>query len=138
MRIIYYATEHKRVWFKEWFTFKFVEVSIGKFLAYKERNCYVICMSWVELWNYNTNRENMSENFFIKVYWVQISYEVENGSLWTKNKIISLYQTTNLLKTWFLFLVCKKGQKEDKKEFVTTSVGIKVTIIFMQKYLSNC
>ena len=48
-----------------------------------------------------------------------------------KNKIMSRYQTTNLLKTWFLFLVCKKRQKDGKKEFVTTSVEIKVTIIFM-------
>ena len=30
-----------------------------------------------------------------------------------------------------LFLVCKEGQKEDKSEFVTKSVGIIVTIIFM-------
>ena len=44
----------------------------------------------------------------------------------------------NLLKTWFLFLVCRKGQKEDKSEFLTKSVGIIVTIIFMQKCISNC
>ena len=37
-----------------------------------------------------------------------------------------------------LFLVCKEGQKEDKSEFVTKSVGIIVTIIFMWKYLSKC
>ena len=29
-----------------------------------------------------------------------------------------------------LILVCKKGLKEDKSEFVTKSVGIIVTIIF--------
>ena len=46
MRIIYYTTEHARVWFKEWLTFKFVEISIGKFPAYKENS--VICMPWVE------------------------------------------------------------------------------------------
>ena len=33
------------------------------------------------------------------------------------------YQTTNLLKTWFWFLVCKKWQKEDQSEFVIKSVG---------------
>ena len=49
---------------------------------------------------------------------------------------MSRYRTTNLLKTLFLFWVCKKGQKEDKSEFVTKYVGIIVTIIFMQKYLS--
>ena len=48
-----------------------------------------------------------------------------------KQKNISRYQTINLLKTRFLFWVCKKGQKEDKSKFVTKSVGIIVTIIFM-------
>ena len=43
---------------------------------------------------------------------------------------IYCYQTTNL-KTRFLLLVCKKVQKEDKSKFVTKSVGIIVTIIFM-------
>ena len=52
-------------------------------------------------------------------------------SLLTKNKDISRYQTTNLLKTRFLFLICKKGEKEDKSKFVTKFVGIIVTIIFM-------
>ena len=33
-----------------------------------------------------------------------------------------------MLETWFLFLVCKKGQKEDKSEFETKSVKIIVTI----------
>ena len=33
-----------------------------------------------------------------------------------------------MLKTKFLFLVCKKRQKEDKKIFVTKSVGIILTI----------
>ena len=48
-----------------------------------------------------------------------------------KNRNISRYQTTNLLKTRFLFLVGKEGQKEDKSKFVTKSVGIIVMIIFM-------
>ena len=43
-----------------------------------------------------------------------------------KNINISRYQTTNLLKTWFLFLVCRKGQREDKTEFLTKSIGIKI------------
>ena len=41
------------------------------------------------------------------------------------------YQTTNLLKTGCLLLVCKKEQKEDKCKFVTKSVGIIVRIILM-------
>ena len=45
--------------------------------------------------------------------------------------IISCYETISLLKTWFLFLDWKKGQKEDKSEFVTKFVGIIVTIIFV-------
>ena len=44
---------------------------------------------------------------------------------------ISRYQTTNMLKTWFLFLDCKKRQKEDKSQFVAKSVGIIVAIILM-------
>ena len=44
---------------------------------------------------------------------------------------MSRYQTTNLLKTWFLFLIFKKGQKEDKSGFVIKSGGIIVTITFM-------
>ena len=49
----------------------------------------------------------------------------------TKDRNISRYQTTSLLKTRFLFLVCKKGEKEDKRKFVIKFVGIIVTIIFM-------
>ena len=45
--------------------------------------------------------------------------------------LLPRYQTTNLLKTRSLFLVCKKGLKEDKRKFVTMSVLIIVTIIFM-------
>ena len=37
-----------------------------------------------------------------------------------------------MLKTWFLSLVCKEGQKDDKSEFVTKSIGIIVTIIISQ------
>ena len=48
---------------------------------------------------------------------------------------ISRYQSTNLLKTWLLVLVCKKAQKEDKSEFATKSIGIIVMIIFISKYL---
>ena len=52
-----------------------------------------------------------------------------------KQKYFSLL-ATNLLKTWFLFLICKKGQKEDKNEFVTKSVGIIVMIILYFKNIS--
>ena len=57
--------------------------------------------------------------------------------LQTKNRKTSSYQTINLLKTRFLFVVCKKGQKKEKNKFATKSVGIIVIIIFMQKYLPN-
>ena len=43
------------------------------------------------------------------------------------------YQTTKLLKIWFLFLVSVKGQKKDKIEFVTKFVRIIVTIVFLKK-----
>ena len=82
---------------------------------------------------YNTNRNNMKENSFIKVYWIRHRFEADHDSLWTRNRNISRYQITNLLKTWFLFLVCKKGQKKDKSKFVTKSVGIIVTTIFILK-----
>ena len=51
MRIIYYIyynTEHTKAlvqkFFKELLTLKFVDISIGKFPAYKESNCYANCM----------------------------------------------------------------------------------------------
>ena len=51
MRILYYTIEHTRAlvqeFSKEWLTFKFVEISTGKFPAYKENNCLVL-MPWVE------------------------------------------------------------------------------------------
>ena len=66
----------------------------------------------------------MQENFFIKFYWICRGFAIEHDSLSAKNQNISPYQTTNLLKTWFSLLVCKKEQKEDKKEFITKSVEI--------------
>ena len=45
MTIIYYTTEHTKAWFKEWLTFKFVEISIGKFPAYKENSDYLYALS---------------------------------------------------------------------------------------------
>ena len=59
------------------------------------------------------------------------------NSLWTKNRNISRYQNTNLLKIWSLLLVFTKGQARDKSEFVTTFAGIIVTIIFVWKSLWN-
>ena len=84
----------------------------------------------------------MSGNSFAKVYWIRHDFEVEHDSqrktntkkLIKKKQIkktnISRYQTANLLKPWFLILVCKKGNKENKSKFGTKSVGIIVTIIF--------
>ena len=51
---------------------------------------------------------------------------------------ISRYQTNNLLKTWFLFLVSMKEQKRKKCEFVTKFVRIVVTIIFMPVIFLEC
>ena len=79
----------------------------------------------------------MDENYFIKAYWIRRGFEVESDLLQTKNRNISRYQSANLLKTWFLFLICKKGQKEDKSEFVTKSVGIVVTIIFSKTFATR-
>ena len=53
-----------------------------------------------------------------------------------KNRNIYRYQTTNLLKTWFLFLVCKKGQKEDKRGFVTKYTGM-ILPLFLYKNISQ-
>ena len=47
-----------------------------------------------------------------------------------KQKYISL-PDHQLAGNWILFLVCKKEQKVDKSKFVTKSVRIIVTIIFM-------
>ena len=44
---------------------------------------------------------------------------------------LSRYQTTNLLKTWFLFMVSMKGLKRDKSEFSTKFVKVIVAIIFI-------
>ena len=42
-----------------------------------------------------------------------------------------------LAENLILVLICKKGQKVHKKDFVTKSVGIIVTIIFMCKNMSQ-
>ena len=75
-------------------------------------------------------KNNMSDSSFIKFYSIRHDFEVERDSLQTKSRNISRYQTTNLLKSWFLFWTCKKGRKEDKSKFVIKSVVIIVTIIF--------
>ena len=67
----------------------------------------------------------------MKVYWIRHDFEKEGDSLQTKNGNISRYQTPNLLKNWFLVLLCKKGQKENNIKFVTKSVGIIIMIIFI-------
>ena len=42
-----------------------------------------------------------------------------------KNRNISRYQTTNLVKTWLFLLASKAGQKRDKSEFENKFVEIK-------------
>ena len=55
----------------------------------------------------------------------------------TKQINIYRYQTANLLKTWFLFLLSTKGQKKkNKPQFVTEIAGIIVTI-FSYKNVSQ-
>ena len=54
-----------------------------------------------------------------------------------KNRNNFRYQSTNFPKCWFLFLVSIKRQKGDESEFVNKFVKNKVTIVFMNKYLSN-
>ena len=50
----------------------------------------------------------------MKVYVIGQSFEVERNSLYTKNRNICCYQTSNLLKTLFFFLRCKEGKKKIK------------------------
>ena len=73
----------------------------------------------------------MQKILFIKVYCIRHSFKVERDLLQTKGKTISRYQTTKLLKIWFLCLVSMKGQKRDKSEFVSKFLGIIVAIIFI-------
>ena len=47
------------------------------------------------------------------------------------NKHISRYQSTNLLRIWFLLLVSTEGQKRNKSKFATKFSKIIVTIIFI-------
>ena len=47
-----------------------------------------------------------------------------------KNRNISRYQTTNLMKIRFSFLVSAKGEKKDEREFVNKFVRTVVTIVF--------
>ena len=48
-----------------------------------------------------------------------------------KNRNISCYQITKLLKMWFLLLVSTNRQTRYKTDFVTKFVGIIVTIFFI-------
>ena len=41
-------------------------------------------------WNYNTNRNNMWGNFFIKVYWNRYDFEVENSTRYEQKTEIFL------------------------------------------------
>ena len=52
-----------------------------------------------------------------------------------KQKYFSLPDHQHAEHLILVFGYYKKGQKEDKSDFVTKSVGIIVAIIFMQKYL---
>ena len=137
--IIVRGREHIFLWL--WFTFftrSFFTVVIYIYiyiLLFHVLWMYIrfinITLLVIKAWNSNTNRNEMQQNSFIKVYWTRHGLEIDRDSLQTKSRNVSCYQTSNLLKTWFLFLVCKKKQKEDKSEFVTKSVEIIVTIIFI-------
>ena len=58
----------------------------------------------------------MQENFFIKVYWIRYGLLLPDHQL-AENLNLSFFH--------------KKGQKEDKSEFVTKFIRVIATIIFM-------
>ena len=95
--------------------------------SFKKWKCHLSLLA--KPWNYNTKRNNMQENS--KSLW-------NSEYLWSWARTISHYQTTNLLKMWFLFLISTKGQTRDKSKFVTKFVGNVVPIIFIQTCLSSC
>ena len=57
----------------------------------------------------------MQRNLFIKVYRIRCGSEEEWDSIETKNINIFRYQTINMLKTSFLFLISQKEQKKGTK-----------------------
>ena len=80
--------------------------------------------------NYNSSRNDVRKSFYKNL--------LNSAYLWSrarlaikKSKTISCYQTTNLLKIWFLFLVSMKVQKRNESKLVTKFGGIVVTIIFI-------
>ena len=60
-----------------------------------------------------------------------IEFDMVSRARLAINKKQKYFQTNNLLKTRFLFLVCKKWKQEDKSKHVTKYVGIIVMIIFL-------
>ena len=72
--------------------------------------------------NYKMNRNKQERKFLYN--WSRFGYEVETGSLETKNRNNSCYQTTSFSPCfWFL--------RQDKSAFANKFVEIIVTIIFM-------
>ena len=44
-------------------------------------NFLFIWAASLQSWNYNTNRNNISENFFIQLYWIRHDFEEERDWL---------------------------------------------------------
>ena len=62
----------------------FPDLELEQALFYFKNFTLKFLFNWaasLQSWNYNTNRNNISENFFIKVYWIRHDFEEEHDSL---------------------------------------------------------
>ena len=64
---------------------------------------------WKRAWNYNTKKNNMSENSFIKVFWIWQAFEVERDSLYTKKEIFLVTRPPTCWKFDSCFRSLRKG-----------------------------
>ena len=66
------------VWRDMEYLSKFIHSKCGKILTRETPNTDIFHA--VIGWNYNTTRNNIKENLFIKVYWIRHTFEVERNS----------------------------------------------------------
>ena len=87
----------------------------------------VLLDSFTNKINKNAVRQRNHQKAFYKkqAYLTKLSYTSAVLHPWLRSPI------NTLIKPSLSKEICKKGQKEDKSKFVTKSVGIIVTIIFM-------
>ena len=120
-------------------------IGVSYIFSFKSKN-YVLSIYVTSLlkihysittWNYITNWSNMQENFFKKSIEFGMSLK-SNVTCYKQNRNVFRYQTTDLVKIWFLFLVYTKRKWRGKSEFVTTFEVIIITITFISKCLSFC